>query len=170
MRVHARALQVALTAILHLVVSPAFVGTSAAQQSNSHTPKPKETDHVRLSTPVVKAWREIPVGSPVYALDDAVGEKDWLERSLIQRIDAQVGVWYIWPEHGYSVFRIYPYLSESSPQPSIYQGIVLKLNGNLSVDDLLVAIRKRTPTTRIDSYDVFGADRVKVQRYSRPHD
>jgi hypothetical protein len=166
---HARAWQVALTAILQLAASLAFVGTSAAHQSNSHPPKREERDHVRLSTPVVKAWREIPVGSPVYALDDAVGEKDWLERSLIQRIDVQTGMWHIWIEQGYSVFRIYPYLSKRSLQPSVYQGIVLKLNGTLSVDDLLAAIRKRTPTTRIDSYDVFGADSVSVQRYSRPH-
>ena len=83
MRFHVRALQAALTAILQLAASLAFVGTSAAQQSKSHPPKREERDHVRLSTPLVKAWREIPVGSPVYALDDAVGEKDWLERSMI---------------------------------------------------------------------------------------
>ncbi len=118
---------------------------------------------------MVKAWREISVGSPVFALDDALEVKDWMERSLIQRIDAQDGVWYIWTERGYSVFRIYPYLSKGSPQPSVYQGIVLKVNGNLSVNDLLTAIRRRTTAVRIDSYDTFGGDGLSVQRYSRPH-
>jgi hypothetical protein len=128
-----------------------------------------ETDHVRLSTPVVKAWREIPVGSPVYALDDAVPSKDWLDRALIQYIDGQTGHWYIGLERGYSVFRIYPYLSDGSPQPTVYQGIVLKVKGTLSVKDLLTAVRNRTPAVVIDEYEVFGADGVGVQRYSRPH-
>lgn len=133
------------------------------------TSKVGESDHVRLSTPIVKAWRETLVGSPVCALDDAAGSKDWLERALIQPITFQTGKWHIWIEHGYSVFRIYPYLSGNSPQPSVYQGIVLKVKGTLSAEDLVAAIRKRTPTVRIDSYDIFGADNVGVQRYSRPH-
>jgi Carboxypeptidase regulatory-like domain len=129
-----------------------------------------QPDYFRLSTPIVKAWREIPLGSPVYALDDAARAKDWLERAWIQSIEFQTGIWYIWIEPGYSVFRIYPYLSKESPQPSAYQGIVLKVKGTLSIEDLLAAIRNRTPTVRIDEYDVFGADSVSVQRYSRPHD
>ena len=143
-----------------------FVGLT----TKGSQPKREETDHFRLSTPLVKAWREIPVGSPVYALDDAVGAKDWPGRALIQHIEFQTGMWYIWIEPGYSVFRIYPYLSKGSPQPSVYQGIVLKVKGTLSVDDLLAAIRNRTPTIKIDEYDVFGANSVSVQRYSRPHD
>lgn len=99
-----------------------------------------------------------------------MGVKDWLERALIQRIEFQTGLWYIWIEPGYSVFRIYPYLSKGSPQPSVYQGIVLKVKGTLSAEDLLAAIRNRTPTIKVDEYDVFGADGVSVQRYSRPHD
>jgi len=162
--------QVALIIALQLASSLAFVLTSAAQQSISRSPKREETDHVRLSTPVVKDWREIPVGSPVYALDETVASKDWLDRALIQPIEFQSGIWYIWIEPGYSVFRIYPYLSEGSPQPSVYQGIVLKVKGTLSVEDLRTAIRKHTPTIKIDEYDVFGADSVSVQRYSRPHE
>jgi hypothetical protein len=169
MRFHAIASQAALIITLLLASSPAYVRASAAQQPISRSPKREETDHVRLSTPVVKAWREIPVGSPVYTLGDAVGAKDWLERALIQHIEFQTGRWYIWIEPGYSVFRIYPYLSKGSPQPSVYQGIVLKVKGTLSVEDLLAAIRNRTPTIKIDEYDVFGADSVSVQRYSRPH-
>jgi Carboxypeptidase regulatory-like domain len=99
-----------------------------------------QPDYFRLFTPVVKAWREIPVGSPVYALDDAAGAKDWLERTWIQSIEFQTGIWSIRTEPGYSVFRIYPYLSKGSPQPSAYQGIVLKVKGTLSVEDLLAAI------------------------------
>jgi hypothetical protein len=127
-----------------------------------------QPDHIRLSTPVVMAWREIPVGSPVYALDDAARAKDWLEQSLIQSIEVQTGIWHIRLEPGYSVFRIYPYLSKESPQPSAYQGIVLKVKGNLSAEDLLATIRTRTPTITIDEYDIFGADSVSLQRYSRP--
>jgi hypothetical protein len=73
-------------------------------------------------------------------------------------------------EPGYSVFRIYPYLSKASPQPGVFQGIVLKVKGTLSVEDLLAAMRNRTPTIKIDEYDLFGGDGVSVQRYSRPHD
>lgn len=170
MRSHAIASQAALIVAIQLASFLAYVQASAVQQPISPSPKREETDHVRLSTPVVKAWREIPVGSPVYALDDAVGAKDWLERALIQHIEFQTGKWYIWIEPGYSVFRIYPYLPEGSPQPSVHQGIVLKVKGTLSVKDLFTAIRNRTPTIKIDEYDVFGADSVSVQRYSRLHD
>ena len=130
--------------------------------------KPEETDYVRLSTPVVKAWRTIPVGSPVCALDDVVREKDWLERSLIYRVDIQTGAWHILASDGYSVFMIYPYFPQRGAPQSVYQGIVLKVNGTLTEYDLRAAIRKRTPTVKIDSYDVFGANGVSVQRYSRP--
>jgi hypothetical protein len=170
MHFHAIASQAALIVALQLASSFAYVQASAAQQPLSSSPRREETDHVRLSTPVVKAWREIPAGSPVFALDDAVGAKDWLARALIQHVVAQTGIWHIMIEPGFSVFRIYPYLSKGSPQPSVYQGIVLKVKGTLSVEDLLAAIRNRTPTTKIDEYDVFGADSVSVQRYSRPHD
>jgi hypothetical protein len=166
---HAVVWQAALIVALQLASSPANVRVTAAQQPISSSPKQEDTDHVRLSTPVVKAWREIPVESPVYALDDAAGAKDWLDRALIQHIEFQTGRWYIWIEPGYSVFRIYPYLSKESPHPSVYQGIVLKVKGTLSVEDLLEAIRNRTPTIKIDEYDVFCADGVSVQRYSRPH-
>ena len=156
-------------AVLQLASLLAYMGTSASRQSNSHPPNQEETDHLRLSTPVVRAWREIHAGSPVYALENAVATKDWLGRALIQRIDTQTGKWHIWIEPGYSVFRIYPYLSKGSPQPHVYQGIVLKVKGTLYVDDLVPAIRSRTPTVTIDEYDVFGADNVSIQRYSRPH-
>jgi hypothetical protein len=167
MSFRAFALRVGLVTVLQLASFFAIVATGAAQQSISTPPISKETDHVRLSAPIVKAWREVPVGSPVYALDDAAGTKDWLQRALIQRIEFQTGIWYVPIERGYSVFRIYPYLSKDSPQPIVYQGIVLKVNGTLSVDDLLAAIRNRTPTIKIDEYDVFGAGGVSVQRYSR---
>ena len=170
MHFYAIASHAALIVALQLGFSVAYVQASTAQQPISTLPKREQTDHVRLSTPVVKAWRDIPVGSPVYALDDAVGAKDWLARALIQHIGVQTGIWHIWTEPGYSVFRIYPYLSKESAQPSVYQGIVLKVKGSLSVEDLLAAIRNRTPTIKIDEYDVFGAGSVSVQRYSRPHD
>ncbi len=170
MRFYAMASQTSLVLALQLATFLVFVPASAAQQPISPSPKRVETDHVRLSTPVVKAWRGIPVGCPVYALDDAVGTKDWLERALIDRIEFQSGIWHVWIEPGYSVFRIYPYLSKESPQPTVYQGIVLKVKGTLTVEDLLAAIRNRTPTIKIDEYDVFGADGVGIQRYSRPHE
>ncbi len=70
-------------------------------------------------------------------------------------------------EPGYSVFRIYPFLSKNDPTPWVYQGIVVKVNGSLFIEDLLAAIRSRTTTIRIDSYDVFGGEGIGVQRYSR---
>jgi len=169
MRFRTIATQTALAAVLQLASPFTSVATSASRQSNPHSPNQEETDHVRLSTPVVRAWREVRVGSPVYALDDAVAKKDWLGQALIQRIEFQTGKWHIWIGPGYSVFRIYPYPSKGSPQPLVYQGIVLKVKGTLSVDDLVAAIRNRTPTVKIDEYDVFGADNVSIQRYSRPH-
>jgi hypothetical protein len=169
MRFQAIASQAGLIVVLLLPSSLAYVRAGAAQQPTSRSPKRQDTDHVRLSTPVVKAWREIPVGSPVYALGDAVGANDWLERAMVQHIEFQTGIWNIWIEPGYSVFRIYPYLAKGSPQPSVYQGIVLKVNGTLTVEDLLAAIRSRTPAVKIDEYDVLGGDGVSVQRYSRPH-
>ena len=162
--------QFALIAAFVLASCAAGVPASA-QQSSSIPSKRQETDQVQLSTPVVKAWREISVGSPVYALDDAVRAKDWLQRALIQRIDSQTGIWHIWIEPGYSVFRIYPYASKTSPLSVAFQGIVLKVNGTLTEDDLIAAIRNRTSTVRIDEYDVFAADTsLSVQRYSRHHD
>ena len=38
------------------------------------------------------------------------------------------------------------------------------VNGSLSVEDLLLAIRSRTMTIRVDSYDVFGGDGIGAQR------
>jgi len=146
--------------------SMTFGNASLAQQLAPCKSK-QDADYIRLSTPVVKAWGQIPVGSAAYALDDAAGNKDWSKRALIQRVDAQTGIWNILMERGYSVFRIYPYQSEDSPQPCVYQGIVLKVNGVLTVHDLLAAIRNRITTTKVDSYDVFGGDGVGVQRYSR---
>jgi hypothetical protein len=169
MRFRTIAAQTTLMAVLQLASPLAYVRTSASRQSKSHAPNQEETDHVRLSTPVVRDWREIHVGSPVYALDDAVATKDWLGRALIQRIDFQTGIWHIWIEPGYSVFRIYPYLSKSSPQPRVYQGIVLKVKGTLSVDDLVAAIRSRTPTVKIDEYDVFGAEPLPNRDSARFH-
>ncbi len=170
MRFHVIASQFALIAAFQLASCVASVSASA-QQSSSSQPHRQESDHARLSTPVIKAWREIPVGSPVYALDDAVGGRDWLQRALIQKIDSQTGIWHIWIEPGYSVFRIYPYASKTSPLPVAYQGIALKVNGALSEDDLIGAIQKRTATVKIDEYDVFAADTsLNVQRYSRNHD
>jgi hypothetical protein len=158
-------LRVAL--ILAFQFASLTVGNASWAQQLPPCKSKQDADYIRLSTPVVKAWEQIPVGSAVYALDDAAGTKDWLKRALIQRVDAQTGIWNIWMEPSYSVFRIYPYQSKNSPQPCVYQGIVLKVNGILTVDDLLAAVRNRTTTTKIDSYDVFGGDGVGVQRYSR---
>jgi len=51
------------------------------------------------------------------------------------------------------------------------QGIVLKVNGTLSEDELIAAIQKRTAAVKVDEYDIFAADTsLNVQRYSRHHD
>jgi hypothetical protein len=160
MRFHSIVLQAVLVVTLQSALSLACVRTIAAQQSTTtQLAKHEETDHARLSLPIVKAWSKIPAGSPVYALDDAVGAKDWLERSLIQIIPFQTGVWHVWIEPGHSVFRIYPYLSKGSPLPSVYRGIVLKVKGTLTVEDLVAAIRKRNPAIKIEEYEIFGAGR-----------
>lgn len=169
MRFHVIASQFLLIAAFQLGSGVAGVSASA-QGSSSSSSKRQESDHARLGTPVLKAWREISAGSPVYSLDDVVEAKDWLRRALIQRIDFQTGIWHIHIEPGYTVFRIYPYVSKTNPMPLAYQGIVLKVNGTLSEDDLIAAIRNRSSLVRIDEYDIFAADTsLNIQRYSR-HD
>jgi hypothetical protein len=133
-----------------------------------HASSSKTTDHVALSTPIVKAWRKLPVGVPVFTLDDLAATKGWLEQALIQRIDGQSGRWHIHIEAGYTVFRIYPYIAEGDPQPRVYQGIVLKVCGDLSVTELVTAIRERKSTVILDEYDLFG-EGISEQKYSRPH-
>lgn len=165
MRLRLIALQVTLIAILQF--APFTSASSSLAQQSAPCKSRVDADYIRLSTPIVKAWEQIPVGSAVYALDDAAGTKDWLKQASIQRVDSQTGIWNILIEPGYSVFSIYPYQSKDSPQPCLYQGMVLKVNGVLTVDDLLAAIRQRTTTTKIDSYDVFGGDGVGIQRYLR---
>ena len=162
MRYLAISLVVALSAIYATAQNPAATAVSAQQRST-------QSEHVGLSTPLVKAWREIPVNSPAYALGDASISKDWMEHSLIQHIESQTGIWHIWIEPGYSVFRIYPYLNEKDPPPSFYQGIVLKVKGNLSTRDLLAAIQSRDPNVSIDEYEIFGPSDLAVQRHSRAH-
>lgn len=127
---------------------------------------PAKTDHVALSTPIVKAWQGLAVGVPVYVLDDLAATKGWLDRALVQSIGFQTGIWHIYIEPGYSVFRILPYLAEGDPQPRAYQGIVLKVAGHLSAAELIAAIRERKATVVIDEYDLFGKG-VRVQKYSR---
>ena len=156
-----------LRQIVVLVLAWFVLASAGSTQQLAPCKSIEDADYIRLSTPIVKAWEQIRVGSAAYTLDDAAGDKDWLKRALFQRIDFQTGIWNILMEPGYSVFRIYPYQSKNSPRPCVYQGIVLKVNGVLTVGDLLTAIRKRTTTTKIDSYDVFGNDGVGVQRYLR---
>jgi hypothetical protein len=150
-----------------LVLLAGFGSSRSLAQQSAPCKSKGDADYMRLTTPIVKAWERVPVGSAVYALDDAARSEDWLKRALIQRVDAQTGIWNILMEPGYSVFRVYPYQTKDSPQPCVYQGIVLKVNGVLTVDDLVAAIRHRTTTTKIDSYDVFGGAGVGIQRYSR---
>jgi len=161
--------------ILLIIVSIALSLPALAQKqderikSNQGTPNAGNSDHVRLSTPVVKAWRNLDLESPVYALTDLSPAKDWLDHAFIQPIPFQTGIWHIWIEPGYTVFRIYPYISKGSPQPSIYQGIVLKVNGDVSVDDLIAAIRNRSSTVKIDEFDIYGGAGLGLQKYSRRH-
>jgi hypothetical protein len=155
------------TALKAMLAVPLAAAGLACAQKAAPCKSSADASYVQLSKPVVTAWQQLKVGSPIYALDDASGSKDWLTKALVQRIDAQTGIWNILMEPGYSVFRIYPFLSKNDPTPCVYQGIVVKVNGSLSVEDLLAAIRSRTTTIRIDSYDVFGVEGIGVQRYSR---
>ncbi|HEY2113569.1 MAG TPA: hypothetical protein VGJ51_00655 [Candidatus Angelobacter sp.] len=164
-----------MKAILLMVVSIALSVPALAQKqderiaSNQGAPNAGNSDHVRLSTPVVKAWRNLDLESPVYTLTDLSPAKDWLEHAFIQPISLQYGIWHIWIEPGYAVFRIYPYISKDSPRPSIYQGIVLKVNGDMSVDALVAAIRNRTSTVKIDEFEIYGGAGLNLQKYSRRH-
>jgi len=121
-----------------------------------------------MSMPIVKAWRELKVGSPLYMLDDMAKDNAWLEHALIQRITVQTGIWFVELEDGYSVFRIYPYLSIGEPTPAFHQGIVLKIKGNKGISDIKDAIHKRMKSVVIDEFDVFG-NGISIHRYSRKH-
>ena len=142
------------------------IGAPVLDVQGARIDSPAKTDHVALSTPIVKAWQHLAVGVPVYVLDDLAATKGWLDRALVQYVDFQTGKWHINIEPGYSVFRIYPYLAERDPQPRAYQGIVLKVAGHLSAAELIAAIRERKATVVIDEYDLFGKG-VNVQKYSR---
>lgn len=111
--------------------------------------------HVALSTPIVKAWQRLPVGAPIHMLDDLAGMQGWLDSALIQSISMQTGIWRVLSEAGYSVYRVYPYL-DASEQPTSFQGIVVKVNGDLTVAQLLLAIRTRRTDVLIDEYELFG--------------
>jgi len=96
-----------------MIVSIALSLHALAQQderitSNQGMPGAGNSDHVRLSTPVVKAWRNLDLEGPVCTLTDFSPAKDWLEHAFIQPILFQTGIWHIWIEPGYTVFRIYP--------------------------------------------------------------
>lgn len=124
-------------------------------------------DHVAQSTPIIYAWKDLPGGVPICNLDDRAATEGWLDRALIQHIGFQTGRWRIGIEPGYTVFRIYPFLAEGDSQPRVYQGIVLKVNGSLSVEQLLDAIRLRKTTVVLDEYALFG-DGISIQKHSRP--
>jgi hypothetical protein len=161
--------------ILLIIVSIALSLLALAQKqderitSNQDAPNAGNSDHVQLSTPVLKGWRNLELETSVYTLTDLSPAKDWLEHAFIQPISTQMGIWHIWNEPGYTVFRIYPYISKGSPQPSIYQGIVLKVNGDMSVDGLVAAIRNRTSTVKIDEFEIYGGAGLNLQKYSRRH-
>jgi hypothetical protein len=149
--------------------APSFAQpTKIAQESVPPQPGADVSEYIRLSTPVVKAWRDLAVGSSVYTLDSVVQARDWLRWAEIDRVWLQTGAWNIVFERGYTVFSIYPYRSAHGPQTIAYQGIVVKVNGDLSVDDLLAAIRDRSQAVKIDEYNTFGASGLSVVRRSRP--
>jgi len=155
-----------LLALFVLSVKISSPSPAALAQNVERCSAAKDAEYLAHSTPIIKAWEKVPVGSPIFALDDAAGTKGWLDRATAQLVDFQSGIWNIDIERGYSVFRIYPDLSKDDTH-CVFQGIVVKVNGNLTVDDLLTAIRSRNSSIKIDSYDVFSGDSVGVQRYSR---
>ena len=163
-------MRVRLATIAVLVlVAPAF--STAANSARAARPKPGSQGrdgHVARATPIVRRWRNLAVGVPTQALDDAAHDPQWLQHALIQQIRSQTGLWRVRLEDGYTVFRIYPYLAKNAPQPSRYLGIVLKVNGDRSPDDLVHAIRRRDTAFRIDEYDLFGVGKWSIYRRSRP--
>jgi hypothetical protein len=66
------------TLILTFYSASLTITSASAAQQLKPCKSGGDSDYIRLSTPVVKAWEQIPVGSPVYALDDAAGTKGWL--------------------------------------------------------------------------------------------
>jgi len=127
-------------------------------------------DHMALSPPVLRLWRDIPLGSPVYMLDDGIDARDWLERSDIWLVNVQGGFWRMRIEEGYTMFQISPYRARKlphCPHPRRYQSIVIKVPGELSVAGLLAAIRDRNPAVTLDSYHVSGDEELEMLRTSR---
>jgi hypothetical protein len=154
--------------VRYLAIAVLMLLFAAPLQARSASCPP---DHTSQSTPVLMAWREIPIGSPVYALDDAAGARDWLERSDVTLIDAQTGIWKIHYESGYTMFLISPYRAKKlphCPHPRRYQNIVIKVPGELSVADLFAAIRERNPGVTLDAYHVSGAEGLEMFRTAQP--
>ena len=145
-----------------------LVSCAGAEKEEGRAPIPvraDHSDHVARSTPIVTAWRGLAPGDPVAKLDELARDPQWIEASLFQMIRRQTGAWNIQIDTGYTVFRVYPYLAENSPQPRVYQGIIVKVNGDgLSTEDLKRAIVSRDVAIRICEYDLFGEG---VDQYRR---
>jgi hypothetical protein len=118
----------------------------------------KQSYHVTRSTPVVKAWRKLRAGDRLNRLNELAADPHWVENALFRRIDSLGG--YLPPsvqiQEGYTVFCIYPYLREDDSQPSVYQGIYIKLAGWFSIDSVRNAILSGDSATFLHGYFLFG--------------
>jgi hypothetical protein len=149
-----------------LSILPAALQTACTRDSKKYPVD--RTDHVTLSTPIVRAWRELSVGEPVHTLVDVTKSDRWLGHALVEAEWGHTGISRIELEAGYTIFRIYPYLAHREPLPRAFQGMVLKVRGQLSEYELITAIRKRDPSVAIDEFLVFGEDGETLRRSDRP--
>jgi hypothetical protein len=133
-------------------------------------PKYQEETAGPSPNPVVRAWGEIEAGNAVFILDDKAGLGDWMAKSSLTRVTFQTGIHPISIEDGYSVFSIMVPPPAGSVPARTFRGIILKIKGDLTVKDLVAAIRGRNPALVIDEFEVAdeGLTIVKRSRLLKP--
>ncbi len=132
-------------------------GEDASTAHRSHT--------MSAPTRIIRAWRKLALAAPVYSIDDLAATPGWLHDAELQVIRVQSGQWNIGIEPGFTVFRIYPYIGMQPPpdSPGAYECLILKVEGHLTVADLLTAIRERRRDVTIDAFALYGVG-VQVVR------
>jgi hypothetical protein len=147
-----------VTLLLAMISSLLFCTAPKMQQNHSdissNIPTSAKKTKEELSARVFKAWHELKIGMPVYALDDLANTPGWIDNAFIEKIWGQSGIWNIHIEEGHSLFRILLYLV-GEPEYRTLQGIHIKVNGEVSVEEFVASIKKRDSSLRIKEYELF---------------
>lgn len=155
--------------VLMMLAMPASWHTADAHHAQADSAGFIHSDRkISATTRIIRAWKKLELGAPVYTIDDLAATPGWLREADIQKVPFQTGVWNIWMKPGYTVYRIYPYISSQPTQdsPEAYECLVLKVKGDLSVEDLRHAIHERRRAVVVDSFSLSGVG-VEIFKHSR---